>query len=90
MKMKNAECRSEPQVSVIPAKAESRLIEQLGAEANLDSRVRGNDESRGNNAPRKTPPFSFSAGERKIMNHFVVRRALSASTERQTIGSYKQ
>jgi hypothetical protein len=41
--------------------------------ANLDSRLRGNDESR-TNVRRKTRPFSFSMGEREIMNHFVVNR----------------
>ena len=36
-----------------------------------DSRVRGNDESRGKRAEEKPLHFSFSAGERKLMNHFV-------------------
>ena len=55
--MKNAEYRSEPQVSVIPAKAGIQAIELIGAEANLDSRVRGNDETRGTTRGGKTPPI---------------------------------
>ena len=62
--MKNPEYRQLAAACVIPAYAVSRLI---WAETNLDSRVRGNDQSR-------KPPFSFSVGEPKIMNHFVVNR----------------
>jgi len=40
---------------------------------NLDSRRRGNDESRRKNVPRENPPFSFIVGGRKLMVHFVVK-----------------
>ncbi len=37
-----------------------RISGRIGfSETNLDSRVRGNDESREKNVPRETPPFSF-------------------------------
>ena len=70
-RMKSPEYLSNRNVSVIPAKA--GIQADWGGETNLDSRVRENDESRAN-MRRKTHPFSFSVGERKIMNHFVVNK----------------
>ena len=38
----------------------------------LDSRVRGNDESRGKNEPAAAPLFSFVVRELKFMTEFMV------------------
>jgi hypothetical protein len=55
-------------VTSYPRKRVSRLI---GWGTNLDSRVRGNDESR-EGPCEGVPPFSSSVGERKLMDHSLV------------------
>ena len=67
----------EPRVPSYPSFDEAqdklqRVSRLIGRRTNLDSRVRGNDEWRGNRAEGHLP-FSFSVRERKLMNHFVVK-----------------
>jgi hypothetical protein len=67
--MKNPDYRSKP---LRFRHTRESGIQAIWAETNLDSRVRGNDESREKNVPRETPPFSFIVGVHKLMTHFVV------------------
>jgi hypothetical protein len=60
-----------------------RVSRLIVAETNLDSRVRGNDESRGKNVPAATPPFSFVVRQRKLMTQFVV--SYLTTTDRDTL-----
>jgi hypothetical protein len=75
--MDNPEYAKYPQLPSYPRKRVSRLI---WAKTNLDSRVRGKDESRGKGAEGNLP-FLFSVGARKIMNHFVVKDLLVLSDD---------
>ena len=69
------------QHSVIPAKAG---IQASGGGEQTWIPACAGMTSRGGNVLREPPPFSCSVGERKIMNHFVVRKSfgLSASAVR--------
>ncbi len=55
------------EVTWVPSYPRKRVSRLIGRKPNLDSRVRGNDESR-----REFPRFSFSVGVREIMINFVV------------------
>ena len=56
------------EVTWVPSYPRKRVSRLIGRRPNLDSRVRGNDESR-----REFPRFSFSVGVREIMINFVVK-----------------
>ena len=66
---KNLEYRSNDNVSSFPRTRESRFV---SATISLDTRLRGYDQSSGENVPATAPPFSFVVRELKFMTHFVV------------------
>jgi hypothetical protein len=69
-RMNNPKYAELTQHSVIPAKAG---IQASGGGEQTWIPACAGMTSRGGNVLRDTPPFSCSAGERKLMNHFVVK-----------------